>query len=97
MEICEPKKQVSNTSAQEVSKVFEECLKLVESREPKYGLRWKNEPIGYQWGNIFRKAEGIRFQYERGDFAYTDPHDREQLLDLINYTAFVIRRLNEDF
>ena len=96
MEICEQQKPEPCFSAQEVGKVFKECLELIEEREEKYGLRWKDEAIGYQWGNIFRKAEGIRYQYERGDFACTDPHDREQLLDLINYTAFVVRRLNAD-
>lgn len=94
MEICEPEKQKPCISAKEIQEVFKDCLDLVEKREDKYGLRWKNEPIEYLWGNVFRKAEGVRYQYERGDFACTDEHDMEHLYDLINYTAFVIRRLS---
>ena len=73
--------------------VFEKALGLVEDRELPYGNRWLGEPILYLWTSVFRKSEGLKHQLDNGvpDFENT----KEQLLDLMNYAAFLYLRLEE--
>ncbi len=73
-----------------VEKVFEECLKIIKDREPKYGPQWKEEPLDELWGNVCRKFKGLDYQKKLGNI------DMEFPIDLINYVAFYYLRLKDE-
>jgi len=74
----------------EVKDVFEECLQLIQDRDPKYGSMWRTEDLGELFGNVSRKFKGLEHQFKTRDLG---PVDMEFPLDLINYTAFFLLRL----
>ncbi len=72
--------------------VFDKCLKLIRDREESYGNSWETEELDYLHANIRRKYLGFQFQRDHGKKIIN-----EDLLDLINYIAFLYLRLNRGF
>lgn len=78
----------------DISGVFSKALDLIDSRESMYGFRWREEPISQLYENVFRKADGVKFSVVRNHKGESSDI-LENLLDLINYTAFVFRRVSD--
>jgi hypothetical protein len=63
--------------------VFDRCKELIDSREETYGSHWRTEDPAYLDVNIRRKYLGFDHQVVNRKKV-----QMEDLLDLINYTAF---------
>lgn len=82
------------TSREDVQPVFEKALQVMESKEDVYGDAWRTCGESVCVSEVFRKANYIRVQ--RRNDRYTPDKLVEDLLDLINWSAFSIYLLEEE-
>jgi hypothetical protein len=76
----------------EIRKIMEVGLELIEQRDLDYGDHWLREEPEFLYQNIRRKYEGIKNLKEKG--LLNTPKGKEQLIDLMNYTAMYYARLS---
>ena len=81
MEALEEKQESTGESVQRL--VFNKCKELIENKEAVYGSHWKSEDPAYLDVNMRRKYLGFDHQVVN-----RKQLQMEDLLDLINYTAF---------
>lgn len=74
------------TTREDVEPIFQKALQLIESKEDVYGDAWKTCGTGVCIPEVFRKANYIRVQWEKG--RYTTEKFMEDLLDLINWASY---------
>ena len=78
------------TTSEEMQEVFDSCKLIIDAREDLYGKRWENESLDELWSNISRKFHGI--EYMRTNGHPTPVELAHHLKDLVNYTAFYVKR-----
>ena len=84
-----------NGTPKELWPVFDKALKLLEERDGSYGMRWVDEPVSHHLENVRRKAGGVAAMTERAQKGELKDLKKfmEDLLDVMNYSAILYRRL----
>ena len=79
-------------ASQEVQPIYKLVGELLEKRQPVYGDSWKRLDLSTCFSQIPRKAEYLQVQM-RND-GLSSAKAREDLLDLMNWCAFVLLKLD---
>lgn len=82
------------STREDVEPIFAKALQLVEAKEDDYGDAWKMQGKGVCIPEVFRKANYIRVQWEKG--RYTTEKFMEDLLDLIAWASFSYYHIEQE-
>lgn len=83
------------STREDIAPIFEKALAIVDDRETLYGDLWKKSGKEVTIPEVFRKANYIKAQYEKGRYAGNEKF-KEDLLDIMNWAAFSVWHLEQE-